>query len=317
MDPTTQAASSPQVTPSEYLASLQPEQLNEFYATGKLPEAPKADPAPADPPKVEKAEPVEAKTDAEPAPANQQEQKERRKKNAESRILELLADNRKLQSELEEARKPKDAKADSSTAKPIEEPDPFTWTGTPEEYRKALQDFRKQEREQLKAELAREQFIKERDAQWGVQQAKAMATYSDYKETAKNAAEIISGSPYGAVHQFLDDSEVGPFVLYALGQQPEKLAEIMASSPTKAARLFVEMESMIKGELKKEDKPKVEVQDKTPAPKVTKAPPPPVEVNGGAQAPTDELAQAIKNKDFTRFKELEDERDLKRMGIRR
>ena len=270
------------------------------------PEPPKKEePAASDPSKATKPE-----QHAEPGAAKQ-EPKPKAKPSAEERISELTAARKVAEDrakELEERVRTLEAgtkpPAKTEAAKPKEppkRPNPFTWTGTQEEFDKAMDEW-EGHRDQLAA-----QRIRQEQAQTEAQKAmsemvkQTTAKHPDAAEKIKTATnEIMAEKTPFFVKAFVNDSEVLGELLYTLADETTRnnLLETAAQNPGKALRVLRDMELDIQKALSKpEPKPEEKV---TPEPK-PRAPKPPSEVGGRGAATEDAATAAARDGKFSDF----------------
>ena len=270
------------------------------------PEPPKKEePAASDTPKVAKPE-----QHAEPGAAKQ-EPKPKAKPSAEERIQQLTAernaerDSRAALEErlrkLESAAQPTPKAEPTKAKEPPKRPNPFTWTGTQEEFDKAMDEW-EGHRDQLAA-----QRIRQEQAQTEAQKAmsemvkQTTSKHPDAAEKIKTATnEIMAEKTPFFVKAFVNDSEVLGELLYTLADETTRnnLLETAAQNPGKALRVLRDMELDIQKALSKpEPKPAEKV---TPEPK-PRAPKPPSEVGGRGAATEDAATAAARDGKFSDF----------------
>ena len=290
------------------------EERSEFKRTLEIPE--QHQPKPEEPAPSDAAKESKADTQAEPAAAKQQENHtdkgSRGKPGAEERIGELVSETKRLKAELEALKAPKP----EPQAKPVERQAPVTSAkptvedknqdGSPkyktyEEYVEALSDWKfgerwaaNQRQEQQKA-VQKEIAAKVEDARTRYGKEKFDAVIFP-----ANSAIVSDQGVSPAVKAMLNDSEVLPDLLYALGSDPKELASFMdmaKTNPGKALRYIALTESLIHEELEGKKEPSA-----PPAKTQTAAPKPPAVVGGRNTAPPDALESAATAGDFRRFK---------------
>ena len=125
-----------------------------------------------------------------------------------------------------------------------------------------------------------------------------------------------------AVKSIIDQSDVWPDIVYTLSKAEELAAfvKLAKENPGAAIRKAVLIEHLITQELSKgskspqaDDRPRDESgKFKSPEKEESDAPRPPREVSGRGTAPSDEVAGAVKNNDFRKFKESQNAKDLSR-----
>ena len=324
--PATPAA--PQVDPLQEgpMVTWTREQRDHFRSTGKMPEAPKADSAPA-------AKPTEAPAEsaAESETAKQQEHTETRtppkpKQTAEERIAQLEATIEKIKkgAGIERTAKPESSTtepAPKQESKPAQTQNFDQWFEAFDD-QKWMEDYAKDhpamtyERLNLAMKLhvdsVRDGF-KQRDEQAAAQtraiNSKLDEAKSRYGNEANDviqdfAGEIIDDKAMpGVILEMIRDSEYSADLLYVIGSKPEERNRFRAlakSDPGKAIRYLVTTEVLIGDELAAKAKPAA--SQPAPAKQQTSAPKPPAEVGGRASAPGDALVAAAAAGDFRTFK---------------
>jgi hypothetical protein len=310
MEPTTQAASSPA-----------PIRFDSWDQDGNpVQSKPKADPAPAD---TSKEKPEDA---ADSAAKQQENGKKQRRPDVEDRFSKLTREHReevaRLTRELEEARRPKEAKAESQPAKPTQ---PQSYDEWRKEFKSrawlekyfvdhpgidtedgilALNEHIDEVRERFRSveRLRTENENKLRDSM-----AKAKERHPDWES---KVIPLVRGLHEPGVspdlYKTIGDSVVLEDLLYVIGgteQSTKDFIAIAKSNPSKALRMALLMEQEIINESKKaekqpEEKPK---EQETPAIPKPRAPKPPTELGGRGASPEDELQAASKANDFRRF----------------
>ena len=254
--------------------------------------------APSDAPEeTEESEAEEAESAGDPEPPKEPQEKS---KGAEQRIKQLLAEKKRLQTELDAARKPTQTQAESSPARPVQ---------TYQEWRKAFQpskwieDYAKQNPtstyEDANAAMAdhlgdvREHFTKvgqQREAERRELESKVSDARSRYgdelDEVLKPTVSRILGdqSVSVAVKQMINESELLPDVIFTLGSDEQELDKFLKLSPGKQLRYIAAIEAGIQAELSTESAPRDEsgkfAKQDPPAKKQTSAPKPPSTIGG-------------------------------------
>jgi hypothetical protein len=270
----------------------------------------------------------ETKSDDAADSAAKSKQETHRKPGAEDRIKELIAKNKKLETDLEEARKPKETKAaDSSTAKPEAKPAPAPVTrpkpaqadktadgkakyATYEEFIEDLSDWKAEQRIEG---LKREQQVAQQRQTLGRQLEEARGRYADFDTVTKPLiTEMLKPDIPPAVFAVINDSPVLADLLYTLGGTEATKADFLdacRTNPGKALRVALLVEQEVTKELakgkggaggagKKEGEGEGE---STPAAKQPRAPKPPTEVGGRGAPGEDALVSASKAGDFRAF----------------
>lgn len=331
------ADSQPAKSSSEILSSLNAEQTREWRSTGKLPEekpqvSKESTQAASSPAAKESSEPP-AKATETPAgsvPASKEPPKEA--KGAEGRIKELLSQVRKLESELETARKvpaAAPAKKEEAPAKP-QRTDVDAKTGqllyandeafeqAREEYltKKITADVQKQT-----AKVAEEARISEQnriiEQKWQLSIKIASEKHPDFAEVMKRDDKgVFQGPEVKAIKNgsVLDawvlDSEMGAEILYYLESTPGEVARIQALNAFQAARELTRLEEKLSAA---PSAPAKKSEEAPPAKKAPGAPAPAADVSGKSTAPVDSLAAAVSKGNFTAYqKEANDEDARKR-----
>ena len=315
----------------------------EYRKTGVRPEPPKAaDPAPAkESSDLETGTTVaETGTDDESSEtaaaseaAHQEPQKPKR--NAETRIRELVAERNKLSAQLEEARRaketPKPAESSPAPAKEATKPqneapkkpeakdfDKYDdYEAAKDKYFEDLADYRATQAVK-KAEFDRQRRAEFESAQKEL--AEARKRYPDFDEKAIPFTKEIFTDPNvnDLIRARLNKSTVLADLMYVMAGDEAKATAFLESAkrdPLAALDELVLTERLVKEELAKSGK---EAPEKT----TPKPPPPPPEVSGKGTTPGDELEEARKAADgsperFARYKALADARDIKARGSRR
>lgn len=168
-------------------------------------------------------------------------------------------------------------------------------------------DLRKYDREQILKEVESRQTQSQKSQKiqeaeqviskvWQDRVKEARERYADFDVALSPDLPIPQGSVADA---FVLDSEHGTDVLYHLAKNPDELKRITALNPIQQARELVKIELTFA-------KPAA----KSPAPKITQAPPPPHQVGGKGTIMADEVEQALKEDDFAAFQAAENRREL-------
>lgn len=347
VEPVTPAAAPEQRT----LKSLNSAEHTEWRKTGKMPEAKPTTEDSATSQESSDADGEEAAGESAPASEAGKEaqgNKNQRRSNAGDRVKELLADKKRLETELAEARKGKteNKAAESSTAaapetvKSLEapkKPDFKDFTGkTAEEYEAAydkyVEDLTDYKAKKAIADHQQEQATKAANDKLMVEIAEAKTRYADFEDVIPRtvAAFTTDKAIPPAVVQMANSSDNFPDLMYALGQKPDELAKFIQAAktnPAKAIRLIVEMDNLVAAELKKgkgaapakgsevaatdrNDKGQFVPKSETPVKTVTDRGKPPAEVGGTGSAPADETVDALKRGSFADFQARQNAKDL-------
>ena len=337
-------------SPTEILRKLTPEQHKTWRVSGDLPEAKAPDAKPTEPAasspaaKTEVTEPPAkaAETPADSVPAKKDP--EPPKSNAETRIKELLAKVKELETRLdtstrsaaaapaksEEPRKPRRDEVDDKTGLPkyadergIFSEDKFQDAlveyGIERGSYKTRQDLAKQAQERLQAEIqqlvttelqSELEAVEKRHTDFReVLQAK---TDKDGKALFENP-EIKKINSNGALDVRIAESPYGWEILYYLCKNPGIVEKIQSQRTAKSfGKEFRELERAVEKSLEGAAPPKDAKPPETPgspAPKVSGAPAPAANVSGKATAPVDEENAALSAEDFKRYQREANQRE--------
>lgn len=251
-----------------------------------------------------KAEPAESAPAKVEAVESATTQRQKTKETTAKRFQEILAEVKTLKEQLA-AKTPAQAQ---QTAPPpvteVKEPQMSEFK-TMGEYLTAVREFAKKqaitaakgEWESAQTRQRQEEQAKTIASAWEKKSQAGQKKYADFAEVALNPDLPI---PVGSVtYAFLHDSDHGADVLYHLGSNPDKLAEISAMPPLKAARALYAIES--------------EVSKAPSAPAVSKAPPPPNQVSGKGTTSASAVEKAIEDGDFEAYRKAENAKALARL----
>jgi hypothetical protein len=240
--------------------------------------------------------------------AVKQETKPKAKPSAEERIAELVADRNthkqraddldKRLHDLESKAAPA-PKVESKAKEPPKRPNPFTWTGTQEDFDKAMDAYEEYRDSQVAARTRQEQAQTETQKSMTEMLKLATAKHPDAEEKIKTATtEIMSKAPL-FVQSFVNDSEVLGDLLYTLADTTtlNNLLDTAKTNPGKALRVLRDMELDISKALVK---PEAKSEEKAPEPK-PRAPKPPSEVGGRGAATEDAATAAARDGNFSAF----------------
>jgi hypothetical protein len=308
------------------LDTLDPEQYAEWRASGKMPEAPtEAESASAD-----TSATGAPKAPAETAPASDpaKPQEQAKPKGAESRKAELAAEiqdllkkRRELRDEVERGVKPA-AQPPAAAPAAVQDPEPIfnDILAKAASYEDAVQEFQRahgkwmirQDRSEQDRKARERTASEQRDIFLGKVE-KATAAHEDFEQVVSAATDLTFDSPTGlAMKEAIDDSELPGELVYHLAKNPSEFHRIAKLSPVKAIRELGKIEETLAGTTA----PTNGASGTASAPvlrKQTNAPAPITVLAAKNTAPTDEAFQAVKDDDFTRFKQLEDARELKKL----
>jgi hypothetical protein len=321
----------------------------EWRATGELPKPKPAAPATADAPKETKAD--DAGSSA--AKETQEQPKTKRRPDVEQRIQDLTQRHKdeiaRLTRELEDARRPKDAKADPSPAK-VEQPQtykewrekfkPTEWANryvaehkdaTMAEVSAALADYMGDVRDQYRTV---EQQITTLRQSVGQKLSEAKERYQDFDSVAGPVLQDLLKSDISReVSGVLNDSPVLADLLYVIGGSEQSKQDFLAacrSNPSKALRMALLIEQEINAELTKGTEKPTDRNEKgqftkpvesAPAKKGPEdAPAPPIEIGhrgGGAMDEAARALQAAERGDANAFRDFKRAEDRKALARRR
>ncbi len=308
------------------------EQQTHWENTGEQPtEKPKETPAEsaAASTSEKKTDPSEpkGKSAAESGAAKTQEKTEKGKPTADERIGELTGEIKVLQKRLEEALKAKPAERAAAElpkkVEPLKRPNPFTWTGTPEEYDKAMDEYDKQLRANAVAESHQQSIAQQRNQAINAKVTEARERYGAEKfdSVVEPTSQAIAKEAQPIVKQWIQNSEMFADLLYVIGGDEKTMNYFLAdakANPTAAIRKLAFLEIEIGKELAKN---KGKGKEAAPAGEAGKennaepsarpkpgAPKPPSVVGGRGTAPKDPLAAAAESGDFSSFEAEENRR---------
>jgi len=329
MNETTQAAPSTAVVEPEITEVQLPRSGSEEYAnwrmTGELPKQPKAESAPADAPKEATPE-----TAAESGPATKQQEQPKKGKDAEHRIKELLAEQKRLRAEVEAMRTRPQTQAEpprQQTPQAAAEPtiDDKNADGSPK-YKSYEEYVRAQARWEAKQEFAEQMRqiqaqTQQRQLAEGIEQARTR--YQDFDQVGIPVANAIVSDPQipNGLKVRINNSKVLPDLLYTIGGDPAFQARFMLTAKTdpEAARdVIALMERDIQERLSKPAK-----TEETPVAPARRgpenAPPPPIEIGnrGGPVNDTERLLKAAANGDRNATRQLLEAENRKMLARRR
>lgn len=301
------------------------EEYDSYRQSGELPArfkpAEPADPAPADPPKVDDTE----DQDPEPAPDSDpdNEPQEQPQKGAEKRIKQLLAQKKELERKLADAAKP--TQTGSSPAQAPQAPQnyqewrkafkPSEWVteyaqanpeATYEDAQAAMNDFQDGAREHFRKI---EQRVSAEKQALETKVGEARTRYEDFDEIKDSfLAKTISdkGAPLIPLQVLgiINDSDVMADLLYTLGSDEAELAkfvDLAKTNPNKAIRYVARVENLIAEELAKPKGDRGEDgKFKAPEKKQTSAPKPPSPVGGGSSKAFDVSDDSLSPEEWMR-----------------
>ena len=270
------------------------------------------------------------------------------KRSYSERIKELNAENKRIKAELEEARKPKETKVDSSTTRPAEQkpaivpetrPKPTVKDQTADgkakfaTYEDFMEDLADWKAEQRMAARDRERQASQQREALGKHLNEARERYADFDAVTNPViAEMLKPDIPREVFAVLNDSPVLADLLYTIGGTEASKADFLEAcrnNPTKALRVALLMEQEIVKELgagRKEPavrgadgqfKPAGEAERPPAKPKTEGAPAPPLEIpaRAGGTSESDRALSKLESGDskaFSAWKRAEDAKELRR-----
>jgi hypothetical protein len=315
--PPSPAAPVPSVT--DRLAALTPVERAEWRKTGTLPDARPAEPPPAadgDSAPPDSTDQSASDEDAAAPATDQPDPAPRRRKPANARFQELLDDRarerslreaaerrlRDLEQQLQAPRASAAAPAASAPATPEPPPDVGTFEDYAE-YTKALAAY--EVRQALAAERQR-MTEEQRTAQQQAEQARiqqgfaarvqqARQKYADFDAVALDGPTAIP--PGSLIDAWIWEADDGAEVLYHLQKTPADLQRIQALLPFQQVKALVKLGDTLTAE------PIPARRTLSHAPE----PPPTLQTRG---TPSDEMQQAVKQKDVAAYIAAANRRDL-------
>jgi len=308
---------------AEPSAATEKVQYDNWDETGKpivskTPEAqPKQDSAPASSTEKKSESEPSGKTAAESEAAPKQEKKG--KATAEERIAELVAEReaeRRERKALEERLRKLESspqttpKAEAKAEEPPKRPNPFKWTGTPEEFEAAQEKWEQHQAQKAVSDFQQTQAKQAAENKWLQTVNDYRQKYADFDSKVEPVSKTLSELP-DLVKAWFPRSENAMDVLYMLSGSQElmdKLVAVAKSDPYDAINKLAEMKRDVVAAMKKE--PKAEPEPKTeskepPAEPKPRAPKPPSEVGGRGTAPADESLEAARSGNFRDFEAAE------------
>lgn len=350
----TDAAVTVESSPTDVLKTLTPAQHKTWRTTGEIPES-KSPPAetketPKEPPKSTEAasspaakEPTEAPAKATEVPAKSAAaatEPKSKPEGAEARIKDLLAENKKLATELETLRKVPVAATTKTEKAPVKpsRADVDEKTGQP---KYATDDEFLDARDKYVAEMAshqtRQDIAKENQQRQVAEQNRitqqrmvnavkiATERHADFAEVLKIETKEVDGKSVttfnapamkaiktnGIIDAWCLDSDAGMEILYHLASRPEEVERIQGMNAFQAARELTKLEDKLASPASAAT-PKEEPAKGSTTPKVSSAPAPADSVHGKATAPVDGEAAAVADGDFRRFQREANEADFRK-----
>lgn len=333
---------------TQILRDLTPKQMKTWRETGDLPDSKseKSDDKKEDSKQSTEADSsTAAKKDVaapkaeEPAKSAVADKTEPVKANAETRIKDLLAENRVLQQKLEDLQKqPVSAvKKESEPAKPSRN-DTDAKTNQPlyatdEEYLDARDKYvAEMASRKTRADIAKESLERNAAEQNQLIERRMLNSIKIAKEKHPDFLEVLKAKDIekdgrtitvfeapavkaiktnGVLDAWILDSEIGMEILYHLATRLEEVERIQSLNAFNAARELTKLEESLSRSTvvaKKEESGSPATADK----KVSGAPAPAAAVGGKATAPADEEEAATTAGDFKRFQKAANEADWRK-----
>lgn len=316
------APAAPVTSSGDVLAEMTSDQRHHWRTTGELP-APRsdADSTPAEP--VAQA----ASTDAPAVPEAASEPAAPAKKNAETRIQELLAERKALQQQLEEARRasappspapgPDAPPAASSPAPDADFPKFDAWAQSPDNEGKDYDDYTRalarHEWAQAQQQQEQQRTVQQRTSAY-VERIKAANLDTSTLHPDVLALQPIDvlppGAPVGplnAVAQEIMLSEHAPALLRHFSEHPEELQALADAMPAVVFRTMGRLEALVSS--------RAPAIPASPVPAVSKAPPPPSTVGQVPSVPVDDAEAALARGDIGAYKSAMTRKDKARAGL--
>jgi len=180
-------------------------------------------------------------------------------KNFNKRIQQVIeqreqADKRaaQLERELEEYRKGQTAKPETNFDAGFSLPKPEAYQyNTIAEFTEAYTDWKDEQREFVREQKAQRQRVEENVAKttevWNTREKTVKTEFEDYDAVVNvdmlNAINLTKDSHISA-RIFLTDSDIGPRVLYELGQDDELMSKFKTASPVQQIKILTKLESL-------------------------------------------------------------------------
>lgn len=308
------ATAEPTPKPNKLESMTKAERLEWRLKVGRPSDAPAPTPTPTEPPANESTESADAESDSDQAPQPEPTTGKPRH-DMKARLSQLAEQRRMAEARAERAEKmaaelaaklspqepaPKEAAAPVETGEPkledfLDAPDPIA------AHAKAMALWAVN---QFKQELAQAQTEQQLTQTVESIRKAGAAKYADWKERQTSDAARIEMPPH-VVEAILVDlpPELSADVLYHLSDHPDEARALAAMEPRAAVLKIGTLSATLA-------QPKVEPTPRTPPKTVSDAPAPGVTLGGRAAAPADELEAARKSKDFRRFREEFNRREL-------
>jgi hypothetical protein len=251
-----------------------------------------------------------------PASATLQEPKPKAKPTAEARISELTAERKAAEAARDSERQAREAaekeledwragrkKAEEKRAEPArnERPNLRTWTGTQEEFDRAMDEWQRLRDSQVRAATIAEQAQAETNKLMGEMMQRMTAKHPDAEGRIKSAAALIMAKAPAFVQVFVNESDAIGQLLYRLGDATTlgNLLDVAKVNPGRALRLLRDMELDAPS---KSTEPITEARPEEKGPEVRpRAPRPPTEVGGRGAAIDEAGIAAARDGNFGAF----------------
>lgn len=279
-----------------------------------------------------------------PAPGSEPGKPGEQKKggDANARIRELAAENKRLKDQLatqqqppqrtdvppapspgQQQQRPQQQQQQPAPPKEPVPPDALNFKGTHAEYEAAMRKYQadlvnflvekrladdraKVERDTQQRRI--EQFNNEIKASWADQTTKAKAKYSDFQQVAIDQKIPINE----VMDRLILQSKHGAELLYKLGSNLAEAERISKLDPLSCFKAMVLLEHGIEGAGAAAPAGGTAPASPAPKPQGSNAPPPVADLGARNGKPADEMEKALKDGDFATYKRLADARDLRK-----
>lgn len=254
---------------------------------------------------------VEGETEQESTEESKQEPaaKPAKKDGLQSRFTELTAQVKELKAQLAQkatpAEPPKPAAAESQQTSNDPEPDASKFDSYVEWQKAWMRWDRRQEaraEHARTAETAKQTAAAARNESWNSRVTEAKAEFSDFDQVAMNRDLPVTPVMASAIQE----SDLGPQVLYHLGQHPAEAARIAKLSPASQVRELGKLEAKLEAETAAATAKETPQHKATP---VSKAPAPLRPISGAAAASAS--AKAIESMSLSEYRALRESGKLR------
>lgn len=330
--PVVSAPIAPAFDPSDQ-HTWSPEQRDQWNKDGNIPEPVKQESAPVEKKEAPVAESAPQKESKEPAAVEPEEKPQEYKARTEKRFTDILATVKRLETELAEARKPRDDKAAPQTAA---KPDEFKPLNAEEWFKanpgKSYEQFAQALAEQIADYKIDKALAGERQRLANESQQRELSQrLEDAKQRYPEAEPVINRTATTLntdaeipqiIKAVIANSKVMVDLLYVLGGDEAKFQDFVKltkTNPHEALEQVYEAQRLVKVELAgkakadptkeaaRDDKGKF-VKAEIPETPTPRAPKPPSEIGGKGSAPEDVQLTAAAANDFRAFEAEENRR---------